>query len=85
MKVPAPVVVHVTFHPETTLLSSFSSSLLYLPVFLTPYFFSYFQVLEAERFDYVIVASGHYSVPHVPTFQGIEKFPGRVMHAHDFR
>jgi len=43
------------------------------------------EVLEPERFDYVIVASGHYSVPHVPTFQGIEKFPGRVMHAHDFR
>ena len=37
------------------------------------------------RFDYVIVASGHYSVPHVPTFPGVEKFPGRVLHAHDFR
>jgi len=43
------------------------------------------QVLDGERFDYVIVASGHYSVPHVPDFQGIEKFPGRVLHAHDFR
>jgi len=43
------------------------------------------QVLEGERFDYVIVASGHYSVPNVPTFPGIEKFPGRVLHAHDFR
>jgi len=43
------------------------------------------KVLEGERFDYVVVASGHYSVPHVPTFAGIEKFPGRVMHAHDFR
>ena len=43
------------------------------------------QVVDGERFDYVIVASGHYSVPNVPTFQGIEKFPGRVMHAHDFR
>jgi len=42
-------------------------------------------VLDGERFDYVIVASGHYSVPHVPTFPGIEKFPGRVLHAHDFR
>jgi len=42
-------------------------------------------VMAGERFDYVIVASGHYSVPHVPDFQGIEKFPGRVMHAHDFR
>jgi len=43
------------------------------------------KVMDGERFDYVIVASGHYSVPHVPTFDGIEKFPGRVMHAHDFR
>jgi len=43
------------------------------------------KVVDGERFDYVIVASGHYSVPNVPTFQGIEKFPGRVMHAHDFR
>jgi len=43
------------------------------------------QVLDGERFDYVIVASGHYSVPNIPTFAGIEKFPGRVLHAHDFR
>ena len=43
------------------------------------------QVDDGERFDYVIVASGHYSVPNIPTFPGIEKFPGRVMHAHDFR
>jgi len=33
----------------------------------------------------VIVASGHFSVPHVPTFPGIETFNGRVLHAHDFR
>ena len=38
-----------------------------------------------SRFDHVVVASGHYSVPHVPTFPGVEKFPGRVLHAHDFR
>eukprot|EP00090_Calanus_glacialis_P034471 TRINITY_DN5798_c0_g1_i1.p1 TRINITY_DN5798_c0_g1~~TRINITY_DN5798_c0_g1_i1.p1 ORF type:complete len:452 (-),score=110.55 TRINITY_DN5798_c0_g1_i1:130-1485(-) len=43
------------------------------------------QVMDGERFDYVIVASGHYSVPNIPTFPGIEKFPGRVLHAHDFR
>ena len=42
-------------------------------------------VKDGERFDYVVVASGHYSVPHVPTFQGVERFPGRVMHSHDFR
>ena len=38
-----------------------------------------------EVFDYVVVASGHYSVPHIPNFDGIDKFPGRVCHAHDFR
>ena len=38
-----------------------------------------------EKFDYVLVASGHYSVPNVPEFPGIDRFPGRVMHAHDFR
>jgi len=43
------------------------------------------RVLSAQEFDYVIVATGHYSVPNVPSFPGVEKFPGRVMHAHDFR
>jgi len=39
----------------------------------------------SEVFDYVVVASGHFSTPNVPYFPGVEKFPGRVMHAHDFR
>jgi trimethylamine monooxygenase len=39
----------------------------------------------AEEFDHVVVASGHFSTPNVPYFEGVEKFPGRVMHAHDFR
>ncbi|MGI9301818.1 MAG: NAD(P)-binding domain-containing protein, partial [Gammaproteobacteria bacterium] len=38
-----------------------------------------------EQFDHVVVATGHFSVPNVPHFQGIDSFPGRVMHAHDFR
>lgn len=41
--------------------------------------------LLTETFDYVIVASGHFSVPNVPEFPGLTKFPGRVLHAHDFR
>lgn len=36
-------------------------------------------------FDFVICAGGHFSTPHVPEFPGLEKFPGRVLHAHDFR
>jgi trimethylamine monooxygenase len=36
-------------------------------------------------FDYVINASGHFSTPNVPSFRGFDKFPGRVLHSHDFR
>lgn len=38
-----------------------------------------------EDFDYVVVASGHFSTPNVPDFEGLEAFNGRVLHAHDFR
>ncbi len=38
-----------------------------------------------SEFDYVIAASGHFSTPNVPEFEGIRAFPGRVMHSHDFR
>lgn len=38
-----------------------------------------------EEFDYLIVASGHFSTPNMPYFEGIENFPGTVLHAHDFR
>ncbi|WP_428332493.1 NAD(P)-binding domain-containing protein [Novosphingobium sp.] len=41
--------------------------------------------LYEETFDHVIVSSGHFSTPNVPHFAGIETFPGRVLHAHDFR
>lgn len=39
----------------------------------------------SETFDYVVVASGHFSTPNVPYFKGFESFAGRVLHAHDFR
>lgn len=39
----------------------------------------------SEVFDYVVVATGHFSTPNVPYFEGLERFPGRVLHAHDFR
>lgn len=42
-------------------------------------------VLETSAFDYVVNATGHFSTPNVPYFEGVEAFPGRVMHAHDFR
>ncbi|WP_025313429.1 NAD(P)-binding domain-containing protein [Roseicyclus elongatus] len=38
-----------------------------------------------ERFDHVIVASGHFSSPNVPEYPGFDQFNGRIVHAHDFR
>lgn len=38
-----------------------------------------------ENFDHVIVATGHFSTPNVPYYEGFESFNGRVLHAHDFR
>lgn len=40
---------------------------------------------RTEGFDHVIVATGHFSTPNVPEYPGFDTFPGRVMHAHDFR
>jgi len=39
----------------------------------------------SEIFDYLVIATGHFSTPNMPYFEGIESFPGIVMHAHDFR
>ena len=41
--------------------------------------------IKTEKFDNVIVCSGHFSTPNVPEFEGLERFNGRVLHAHDFR
>ncbi|MFT8276163.1 NAD(P)-binding domain-containing protein [Kerstersia gyiorum] len=43
------------------------------------------QKTYTEEFDYLVVACGHFSTPNVPHFEGLEQFPGTVMHAHDFR
>lgn len=40
---------------------------------------------SSESFDHVVVSTGHFSVPNIPYFEGVETFPGRVLHAHDFR
>jgi len=39
----------------------------------------------SEEFDNVIVASGHFSTPNIPYYEGFESFNGRLLHAHDFR
>lgn len=41
--------------------------------------------LTTDEFDFVVVATGHFSTPHVPEFEGFDRFPGRILHAHDFR
>jgi len=41
--------------------------------------------LSSSEFDYVFGASGHFSTPQIPEFPGLDKFPGRTMHSHDFR
>src|SRR5699024_2901486 len=38
-----------------------------------------------QTFDQVIVAIGHFSIPNMPSFPGFDRFPGRVLHSHDFR
>ncbi|CAF0756426.1 unnamed protein product [Adineta steineri] len=43
------------------------------------------QLTKYLTFDHVIVASGHYTIPNMPDFEGISKFPGRVLHSHDYR
>ncbi|WP_319381286.1 NAD(P)/FAD-dependent oxidoreductase [Thiomicrorhabdus sp.] len=41
--------------------------------------------IYSEQFDYVVTASGHFSTPKVPEFEGFKTFGGRILHAHDFR
>lgn len=40
---------------------------------------------RTEEFDYVIVATGHFSTPNMPSYEGFDQFPGRILHSHDFR
>ncbi len=42
-------------------------------------------VTTSEDFDWVVVASGHFSTPNMPHFPGYETFGGTLLHAHDFR
>ncbi|KAI3449101.1 hypothetical protein Pfo_005766 [Paulownia fortunei] len=38
-----------------------------------------------EIFDAVVVCSGHHTQPRVADFPGIEKWPGKQMHSHNYR
>ena len=39
----------------------------------------------SEEFDFVIVGSGQFSIPNIPEYEGMNSFPGRILHSHDFR
>ena len=41
--------------------------------------------VSSNTYDYVVVASGHFSVPYIPEYDGMKSFPGRILHGHDFR
>ena len=41
--------------------------------------------IQTDEFDYVVVSTGHFSVPFIPEYKGMKSFPGRIMHSHDFR
>jgi len=38
-----------------------------------------------QRFDAVAVCSGHFAKPRVPTLAGLETFPGKTLHSHNYR
>ena len=42
-------------------------------------------ITASEEFDHLVVASGHFSVPYIPEYEGMSSFPGRILHGHDFR
>jgi len=41
--------------------------------------------ISSNNYDYLVVASGHFSIPYIPEYKGMKSFPGRILHSHDFR
>lgn len=39
----------------------------------------------SEMFDYVVVCSGLHNVPKVPDFDGLESFPGKIIHSSEYK
>ncbi|KAM7512112.1 hypothetical protein LguiB_010987 [Lonicera macranthoides] len=40
---------------------------------------------EVELFDAVVVCNGHHTEPRLPNLPGIEKWPGKQIHSHNYR
>ncbi|PSS24135.1 Flavin-containing monooxygenase FMO GS-OX-like [Actinidia chinensis var. chinensis] len=43
------------------------------------------EVSSEEFFEAVVVCNGHHTEPRVPILPGIEKWPGRQVHSHNYR
>ena len=41
--------------------------------------------VKDEVFDAVMVCTGHHAEKNIPTFPGLDKFQGRVVHTHDYK
>jgi cation diffusion facilitator CzcD-associated flavoprotein CzcO len=39
----------------------------------------------SQIFDFVVFASGFFSIPYTPSIQGLDGFPGEVMHSSEYR
>lgn len=37
------------------------------------------------QFDAIFICNGHYTVPYVPHFDGLDQFMGRKIHSHEYR
>ena len=37
------------------------------------------------EFDYIMVATGHFSIPNNPSFKGEDSFNGRLIHSHEYQ
>ncbi|VBB25470.1 unnamed protein product [Acanthocheilonema viteae] len=40
---------------------------------------------DKKLFDYIMICTGHHSIPHYPQIPGSEKFKGRILHSHEYR
>ncbi|KAH8916592.1 FAD/NAD(P)-binding domain-containing protein [Atractiella rhizophila] len=71
-------------HPVISL--SFSTSSLKWKLVSSPFDADGRQLETKEaEYDHVLVATGHYSVPYVPSIPGLESFKGRVIPAKEWR
>lgn len=43
------------------------------------------ETYESQVFDAIFICNGHYSVPHIPNFNGLDKFNGHKCHSNEYR